>query len=145
MSVIERTQAKKLLTRSSGVLPQSSTRTIYFDGVAGTSHVYKSMAGNKAILDVSSLFRQGLNFGPTFHNAGPSSVTIKLALGDRNLSYLAQESGKEALLATFDNQWVDFAVLAQGESKSVDGAFTYTTAYIEFAAGSQGELRIGTN
>lgn len=145
MSVIERTEVQKLLTRSSGVLPQANTRTIYFDGNSSTSHVYKSLPGNKAILDVSGLYRKGLNFGPTFHNAGLSSVTVKLALGDRNLAYRAQTPGNEALIATFDNQWVDLGTLAQGEAKSADAMYTYTLAFVEFAAGSQGELRIGTN
>lgn len=144
MSVIERTEADKLLRRVAGALPMAYTRSIYFDGDAATKLMFKSLPGDEAIIDISGLYRQGINFGPTFHNVGPSSVTIEVALGSRDLAQKAREPGNGPELALYATSWATLATLAKGAFHAIGGSEVFTLAKITFTAGSPGELLIAS-
>lgn len=88
---------------------------VIYDGTTGKQGLPDALEPFEAWVDGSGLYRQGLNFGPTFQNIGTCSCTIYGAHAPREYAY----NTAAAQVSFMTGKWEQLATLATGESHFV--------------------------
>jgi hypothetical protein len=101
-----------------------------------------NLANNEIWVDASSVFRQGINMGPTFQYMGAGTCAVYGSLEDRSIAQNIQKADYAYLAAAETTNWVQLGVdpdtpapLAPGEVMTVDGKLFEVLRFV-FAGGS---------
>lgn len=105
---------------------------VIYDGTTGKQGLPVALDPFEAWVDGSGLYRQGLNFGPTFQNIGTCSCTIYGAHAPREYAY----NTTAAQVSFMTGKWEDVATLATGESHFVQNVIFSLFRFVFTADGA---------
>lgn len=131
-------EAANMVKRRANMLQANYKLQVLFDGVTTTgSGQQPTLPGNELWWDGTSLFRIGLNIGPTFQNIGPCDCEVFGSLAPKEYAQLISEQA--SLITLMSGRWKSLGVIKTGEVVNTQ-TMVYTLFRFVFAAGTHGEV-----